>query len=396
LAKIKLGLLSAVSLVIANMVGTGIFTSLGFQVGDLPSASVLLFLWLMGGIVALLGGLSYIQLAKQIPGEGGEYHYIQQAYPRFLSAFAGLVSVFGGFCAPIALACMACSAYLPLSFTLGLSQKTIALLLFSMISIFHMISLKASRNFQLTITLFKIISIIILVFFGLQMPEMANPMRLGPSEISMITSQPFAISLIYVSFAYSGWNACIYIFNDIENPAVTLKKAILIGTATVTLIYLALNFVFLKVLTLNEMKGILEIGALAAKKILGLSVGTMVGLLMSLLLISTISAMVWLGPSVIRSVAEKENLIWLAREDKLYSLRIKLIQYAIVFGLIYSGTFEYILAYSTVLMSICSILTVAILFTKRSSWLKLIAPSIYILVSCWGLFYILFHFVLNP
>lgn len=380
----KIGLLTAIALVIANMVGTGVFSSLGFQVGALPSVSALLFLWLCGGLIALLGGLSYIQLAQLYPGSGGEYHYIKQVYHPIFAYFAGFTSILAGFAAPIALAAMAFGLYFTQLFP-QFSVKWLAFLLISHVTFFHCFNLQLGSRFQLITTIVKLALILFFIAFGLFFSGKANPITFLPSDVQLIKSQGFAVSLVYVSFAYSGWNACVYIFNEIRNPVKNIRKAIIMGTLTVTILYLLLHYVFLKTVPLPQLNGVIEIGAVTAKVIFGDAGGKIMALLISLLLISSISAMIWIGSRVIAKMTAKQG-----HEPAPIKVPLKAIgiQYLITIALLLTETFEQILMYTGVLLCLSSCLTVGVIFFnyQRLKLKQLFVPSIFLILNLYTMF----------
>lgn len=381
----KIGLLTACALVIANMVGTGVFSSLGFQVSSLTSVPILLFLWLCGGIIALCGGLSYVELAKIYPSSGGEYHYISNAYPKWIGYFAGITSVVAGFSAPVALAAITFSRYFA-QFSPHISQKWLAFILVSHITFFHCFSLRLGSGFQLVTTTVKVFLVLFFIISGLFTTTFANPLQLQLSDISLIGSKGFAISLVYVSFAYSGWNACVYIFSEIKNPEKNIRRSILLGTITVTVLYILLNFVFLKTVPMRKLDGVIEIGAISANLIFGASGGKLMAILIGLLLVSSISAMVWVGPRVIARMMNGKNSKN-GQETPRVPLRAMVLQYMVTIVLLVSETFEQILVSAGVLMCICSSLAVGILFfgSKSIPINRLFAPSIFLISNIYTL-----------
>lgn len=377
----KIGFFTACALVIANMVGTGVFSSLGFQVAVLPSVSVLLFLWLCGGVVALCGGLSYIELAKLYPGSGGEYHYVRSAYPRVISYFSGIVSIVAGFAAPVALAAITFSKYFG-QFYSGIPEQWISMMLITVITLVHCFSLRIGSGFQLITTFIKILVLLIFIGAGMFTLGAANPITFTPNELKLVGSKGFAVSLVYVLFAYSGWNACVYIFNEIKSPEKNIRRSILIGTAIVTLLYMLLNFVFLKTVPLAQLDGVIEIGAISAKSIFGPFGGKWMAIIISLLLVSTISAMIWVGPRVIDSMLKWKRFAEIPQHANL-PLKAILLQFLVTAGLLLTETFEQILLAAGLLLCISSCLCVLILFfAKQSIPLgRLIAPSIFLIVN---------------
>lgn len=392
MVKQKIGLATATFLVIANMIGSGIFTSLGFQAAVLPSASVLLVLWMCGGIVALCGGLSYVQLARLYPGSGGEYNYVDRFYPPLVAYATGLISIFAGFAAPVALSAMACSAYISTVFH-AVPVKLLAWVLVTLVTLFHCISIRWSGRFQQVSTLIKLGLIFLFIVCGLQVSGHANPFTFHPEDLHMLTSRGFAVSLVYVSFAYSGWNASIYIFHEIKKPERNIWRSIITGTLVVTSLYLLINIVFLQTVPLRKMNNVVEVGAVSALRIFGSGGGKLMAGMIGLLLVSCISAMVWIGPRVCQRMAADLKIGSLSYiTAKHIPIRAMGLQYLVTSILLLTGTFEQILSHTGVLLNICSSMAVAILFfrTKPQNWKQLIAPTVYLIMTIYSTIVLLF------
>lgn len=374
------------------MVGTGVFTSLGFETAVLPSVPVLLLLWLCGGLVALCGGLSYIELSKLMPGSGGEYHYIKQVYPSTIAKIAGVISVIAGFSAPVALAAMAFGIYFA-QLVPVVNVKIVAIILVTTVTAFHSFNIKLGSRFQLVSTGLKLVLIVLFIVAGFLCAANNLDFTFRVAERKLFLSSGFSSSLVYVSFAYSGWNASTYIFNEIRNPVRNIKRSIISGTLTVTILYLCLNLVFLKVLPMERIHGVVEIAALAATAIFGVAGGEVTALVISLLLVSTISAMVWVGPRVIVKMAEDSSVKLFKQHSLNVPVPAVLFQYFITVLLLVTGTFELILTYTVVCLNICSVVAVGILFLRYRSQSRgnLVIASIFILASLWSCIFLLFR-----
>ena len=253
------GLRTATFIVVANMIGTGVFTSLGFQAAAIESAFVLLGLWVVGGVYALCGALCYGELAAAMPRSGGEYHLLSRIYHPAVGFLAGWVSVTVGFAAPIAAAAIALGKYASRVFP-GLSPTLTALTVAVAVSLVHLFSLRIRRGFQDLATLFKLLLISGLILSGL---ALAAPQPVGwaprPADLSEFLSAPFAVSLVYVTYSYSGWNASVYLAGEIKHPARNIPRSLLLGTLIVTALYLLLNFVFLYTTPASVLAGQIEV-----------------------------------------------------------------------------------------------------------------------------------------
>ena len=296
---------TAVSVVIANMVGTGVFTSLGFQLLDIQSVSLILLLWIVGGIIALCGALTYAELGAQLPRSGGEYHFLSQLYHPGLGFVSGWISITVGFAAPIALAAMTFGAYLGAAVG-GVNQTLAAALLVGVLGFLHCYSRATSGKTQVLFTALKVILIVVFSVAALIASDypVALPSLPAAGDLTSFKSGAFAVALIYVNYAYTGWSSATYLIDELEDPTRRLPRVLFVGTLSVMGFYLLLNFVFLSVAPIEALQGQLEIGVIAAQYAFGATGGQLMGLMLSLLLISTVSAMLMAGPRVLLVIGQ--------------------------------------------------------------------------------------------
>lgn len=392
-------LFTATCIVIANMIGTGVFTSLGFQVVDIQSGFSLLFLWFVGGIFALCGALSYGELGATMPRSGGEYHFLSQIYHPMVGFLSGWVSITVGFAAPIALAGIALGKYLS-SILPGLNASLVAAVVVIAVSLIHSTNVKVGSSFQQIFTILKVLLIVVLIVCGL---ALANPTGISftPSaeDMPVILSSPFAISLFYVTYSYSGWNAAVYLASEVQHPEKTLPRALFWGTLIVMGLYLLLNFVFLYSTPIDKLAGQLEIGYIAANQIFGQSGGKLMALLIAFGLISSISSMVWAGPRVTQAIGEDIPLFKLLAQKNRHDVPAYAIwfQLAIILVLLITSTFEKVLTYLEFTLILSSFITVLGVFVYRlrfpnlprpyKTWGYPITPLIFLSISLWMLYF---------
>jgi APA family basic amino acid/polyamine antiporter len=393
----KISTSTALALVIANMIGTGVFTSLGFQLIDLQNPTTILILWVLGGILALSGAFSYSEIGGQIQSSGGEYAFLSHLFHPLIGYLSGWISITVGFAAPIALSAIAFVAYFPF---FNLNSKWTSIVIIGLITAVHTKSLKISSKFQDSSTLVKVFLMVVLIVIGLLSSATSNAIPAFDSvNFSELLSPALAIALIYVSYSYSGWNAAAYIIDEIKNPKQTLPIALIGGTLIVTLLYTLLHFVFLKHVPVDELRGQLDVGNIYIKKILGDNSSSFFGFAISLLLVSGISAMIWVGSRVTSSIA-KDHKFWhfFRAEDNKLPRRALWFQFGISALLILTGTFEQILIYCGVLLTISSMVTVFGVFKLRRQ--KLMSSNgvyksplfpffqiLYIVLSLWIILY---------
>lgn len=295
------------------MIGTGVFSTLSYQVHALPDERAILLLWLLGGVSALAGALCCAELGAARPRSGGEYALLTQLYNPAAGFAAGWISVVAGFAGPIAAAALAFSAYLgKLWPAVADSPIVVALVLVTAVSALHMLHVKIGAQFQVATTLIKIVVMLGIVGAALWL---APARAATTTELSgLMLSPAFAVSLVYVTYAYLGWNAALYVAGEIRQPQRLLPLALIASTAFVTALYIAVNWAFLRLVPFSELVRIdpsnlsveneLAVGFLAGRAIFGESGGLIVGGAIAFTLISTVSAMILAGPRVLTAMAE--------------------------------------------------------------------------------------------
>jgi basic amino acid/polyamine antiporter, APA family len=396
----KIDLFTATCVVVANMIGVGVFTSLGFQVLGITSGFALLALWMVGGLFALCGALCYGELASVMPRSGGEYHYLSKIYHPLVGFLSGWVSVTVGFAAPISAAAIALGKYFS-HVVPSLDPKIVGLVTVIVITLIHTRNVRLGAYFQGISTSIKVALILILVGCGLltQQPQSLNFLPSAEST-SAIFSASFATSLVFVMYAYSGWNASTYIANDIKSPEKNIPLSLLLGTLVVLVLYVLLNFVFLFTTPIGEMAGKLDVGYVVANRIFGNYGGNMMSLLISFGLVSSISSMVWAGPRVTQVIGEDISLFKLLSKRNQYGVPIyaMCLQLAIVIFLTISSTFEAVITYLGFTLTLSSSITVLGVFVHRirfpnilrpyRTWGYPITPLIFLAISAWMLVFI--------
>ena len=396
-----IGFVTASSIVIANIIGTGIFTSLGFQVAEIQSGFALLMLWIVGGIAALCGALCYGELSAALPRSGGEYHFLSQIYHPALGFMAGFVSATVGFAAPTALAAMALGKYFGGVFDLG-SPVVLSFLVVWVVTVFHLWNLQVGSAFQNLSTLVKLLLIGVLIaagfFFQSKQPISFLPVS---GDTSSIFSGAFAVALVYVMYSYSGWNAAAYITGEIKRPEKNVPRSLLVGTSIVIVIYVLLNAIFLATTPIGELKSQLEVALIAGKHIFGSAGGRIVGAVICLGLISSISSMTWIGPRVSMSMGEDHWLLRLLgrkNRDGIPTNAIVL-QLLIINLLLLTRSFELVLVYIQFSLLLCSLLAVVGVIVLRSTqpalprpyrvWAYPLPPLAFAAVTVWMMIYLL-------
>jgi APA family basic amino acid/polyamine antiporter len=367
---------TATAIVVADMVGVGVFTSLGFQVTDITSGFSLLLLWIVGGIVAICGAFCYAELATMLPRSSGEYNFLRRIYHPAFGFVAGWLSATVGFAAPIALAAMAFGIYFksvvpsapPLILGFGITWLA---------ALVHLGGVRFGGAYHNAWTALKLLLIVVFIVVGFAFGD-SQSISFAPSaaDLATIGSAPFAISLVFVMYSYSGWNAATYIGGEVRDPARNLPRALFTGTAIVIVLYVSLNAVFLATTPIHELSSQIDVAIVAGKHLFGAVGGRIVGALISLGLISSISAMTWIGPRVTMTMGEDMPLL------RLFSRKSKrgVPAVAIVFQLLVSNlllltqSFEAVLDFIQFSLTFCSFFTVLGLIKMRITHPKLARP----------------------
>ncbi len=396
------------AVVIANMVGTGVFTSLGFQLLEIRSGFVLLMLWAIGGAAAVCGALVYAELGAALPRSGGEYNFLAKIFHPAAGFVSGWVSATIGFAAPTALAAITFAEYATSILSDGSSEilkKALAAALVIALTVVHSSTRRNSGGLQVIFTVLKVGVIIGFCIAALTFAEVTQPIRFLPSagDGVLLTSGTFAVSLIYVSYAYTGWNAATYLSSELENPQRTLPIILLTGTLVVMLLYLALNFSFLRVAPIDALSGELEIGYIAARFAFGDLGGRFAGLVLALLLVSTVSAMTLAGPRVLQVIGEDFHALqFLSRTnaDGVPSTAIS-VQSTLAVIFILTSSFESILIFAGFTLALNSFATVFGVFVLRwrqpdlprpyRSFAYPLTPLVYLMLTGWTLTFVLLN-----
>lgn len=366
----KIGTLPAMALVVSSMIGTGVFTSLGYQVQNIPSGPGILLVWLLGGLVALCGALSYAELAAALPRSGGEYHFIGRLYHPSLGWTAGLLSAVVGFAAPTALAALALGGYAHRAFP-AVSPVAGAVAGLVLVTLGHLHTLKASARLQTISTALKltlILGFILVAFFNKGHGDIRWEVR-PEVDLAMIAKPAFAVALLFVFYAYSGWNAAVYMLEELNDERRTVSRSLVYGTVLVMMLYVLLNAAFLRAAPVADLAGVTEVGHVAAQAIFGEGAARWFSGLLSLGLVATVSALVWAGPRVLEVMGRDFHALRILAAKNKHGIPISatLILSGIALGFVLLGDFGQLLTYTQFALTLCAFLTVFGVFIVRRS-----------------------------
>ena len=395
----KLSLLSAISIVISSMIGTGVFTSVGLQVSGIPSVFAILILWIIGGLVAICGAFNYGELAVAFPRSGGEYNYLSILYHPLLGFLSAFVSAVAGFAAPAALSSMAFAYYFqPISNVHSI--KLVACTVLIVLTIIHSFHLKLSSWLQNISTIINISLIVFFIITGfIKGPHSQFSITASSNDWKLIFTEPFAVSLVYVYFAYLGWNSSIYIASEISKPERNLSLSLLSSTILVMILYILINLVFLLVVPLADLKGKIDVGYIAAHAIFGLAGGKIISMMICVALLASVSAYLFFGPRVLEVVGEDYPLLHRFTHRNKNGLPVMALyfQSGIAFLLIITSGFDSVLSITSIVLSLITSFTVAGIFILRKDPLKYplkykaigypFTALFFLIIECWMIYY---------
>lgn len=399
----QIGWKTAVAIVVSNMIGTGIFTTLGFQLTDITNTYSIFLLWFIGGILALFGAFCYAELGSHFKGNGGDFIYLKETYHPLLGYLVSWISLIIGFSSPVALAALAMSKYLS-AFDISFGNSFAIGIIF-LVSVFLSFSLQASSRFHNFFTLIKIAFIIVLIIIGIGISDseaIGNSLKFDDSWQKEIMLPAFATSLVFVTYSYTGWNSASYIAGEIKDVQKNLPKSLIVGTVFVTVCYLLVNFIMLKHAPVNLLAGKEYVMGEAANNMLGNTFGKVVNIFIALQLVATISGYLWVGSRLTQAFA-KENRLWKSLSvgnKKGIPVRAIFAHAVIATLIILTGSFKEIFVYTAFILQLFATLAISTAYFIKKEDRKIfksnlfyIFPTVFLLFSIYILYFTLIH---NP
>jgi APA family basic amino acid/polyamine antiporter len=377
-----IGLRSAVALVVANVIGGGIFTTTGFQAADLGHPGWIFALWIAGGVLALCGALCYAELGAATPGAGAEYVYLRDSYGRAAGFMSAVVSLVAGFSAPIAAAAKSFARYL-VHFFPSLEQETplvlgvsandlVALALVWTLVAVQLRGARAAMRFGDWLTVFKVAGLVAIVLsaFALGRGSLSNWTVVSPAYAGLSgagLSGALGTSLVFVMFCYSGWKASAYVASEFEDPQRDLPRGLLIGTGIVVALYLAINAVYFYGADVSELAGVVEVGLVASRRLFGPLGTSLVTVVLLVSLLASASAMTIAGPRVYFALgSDYARFAFLARATSSGAPRTALlVQGVVASAILLLGRVDQIQQYSGFTLTLFASLAVSCVILRR-------------------------------
>jgi APA family basic amino acid/polyamine antiporter len=412
-----IGLRSAVALVVANVIGAGIFTTTGFQAADLGHPGYIFALWIAGGILAFCGALCYAELGASTPGAGAEYAYLRDTYGGAVGFMSAVVSLIAGFSAPIAAAAKAFVRY-AVHFFPSLEPETAPfggittgdLVALGLVWLLIAVQLRGARTGMKIgdwLTVFKVTGLvcIIVAAFSIGRGSVSNLTTVSGVYDELSNADKYAAlatSLIFVMFCYSGWNASAYVASEFENPQRDLPRGLLIGTAIVTVIYLAINAVYFYGAPVDELAGKVEVGLVASRHLFGPFGTSLVVIVLLVSLLASASAMTIAGPRVYYALGNDYPLFaFLSRANPRTGAPVAalLVQGIVTSGVLLLGRVDQIQQYSGFTLTLFASLAISCVIVRRVRQPELprpfkvfaypLTPLLFLGVSLWMMFWAL-------
>jgi len=383
------------------MIGTGVFTSVGFQLSSVQNTWTILLLWFAGGLLALFGAFAYAELGTHFSESGGDYIYLSRLFHPvlgYLSAWAGLIV---GFSAPVALAAMAFTKYLS---PFGLQNNVwLAVGVIILIGLMHSFTIKHSSRFQNSSTIIKVVFIVCLIIIGFMLPgSKSNAIDFSGSWQHEILKPGFAVSMVYVSFAYTGWNAAAYVADEINEPNKNLPRALIASTLFVAATYILFQFVLLRNANVVELQGKEDVTFISFGNLLGSTGGKWVSIFIAIQLVATVSSYLWVGPRVTWAMA-REHKLWkpLSKKNQ-HGIPVAAVWLHVLISIVLalSGSFEKVLLYAGFVLTLMFSLTVATsLFIKEPkahTFKSPLKPWLQIIFLAFNAWVLIFTFIDRP
>jgi basic amino acid/polyamine antiporter, APA family len=408
----RLGPVDAAAIVISNVIGVGIFTSPGIIAQIVPHPAGMLAVWLAGGLLAFAGAMAYAELAALRPRSGGEYVYLRAAYGPLAGFLSGWTSFVAGFAGAIAAGAIGVADYLgrfipaagvttpffsvPLGIaTISLSPRSlVAVTAILALAVVHVRGIGLGRAVQNVLAGAKVTALLLFVAFGL---AASGGSWAAAEPGTHVAPTSWLLALIPVMFSYAGWNAATYVAEEVRDPSRNVPRALALGTVAVVVLFIGINALYLYALPVREIASLNAHGQIAiadavARKLMGGTAASMLGVVTIVILMGSLSAMTLAGPRVYFAMAQDGAFLpAAARVHPTYRTPAVAIvaQAAWSCVLVLSGTFNQLLTYTGFAVVLFSGLAVSAIFVLRRknpgeprpfrAWGYPVAPGIFVL-----------------
>jgi APA family basic amino acid/polyamine antiporter len=318
----RLGPIDAAAIVISNVIGGGIFFVPIIVAQMVGTPSAILLVWLLGGALAFAGAMAYAELSALRPRAGGEYVYLREAFGPLAAFLTGWTSFVAGFSGAIAASAVAVADYIgrfipaaadttpivtvPLPFVpLIVSRRAmVALVPIAVLALIHVRGLGPGRIVQNALAGLKAGALAIIIALGFMVGS-SGASTAAPGTVTMVPFSGMLLALVPIMFTYSGWNAAVYVAEEVRDPGRNVPLALGLGTATVIVIYVALNALYLHVLSAPQLAALPgRLLDVVGERLFGVAAANAIALFTIVSLSASISAMTLAGPRVYYAMAK--------------------------------------------------------------------------------------------
>lgn len=376
------------------MIGVGVYTTSGFTLAALGTPERVVAAWIVGGLIALCGAVGYGSLAERFSESGGEYLFLSKTLHPVAGLMAGYVSMLAGFTGAIAIAAIGLEKYLkpmlPEAWQ-SIPGGAIAIVAVLVAAMLHTIGVRSAARAQDLVVGLKLVMIAGFILFALatasSWPGLQAAPAAAPPALSLLD---FVNQLVWISFSYAGFNAAVYVASEVREPERNVPRALVGGTLVVFIIYVILNAIFVygptpDVITAGE--NIEQVAATAAVVIGGERFSFLVRSVIVVSLFTSVSALVMTGPRVYAKMADDGFFpAWFRFEDRppVHAIWFQAVLATIAISI---STLQDLLGYLGLTLSVCSALTVCMLFVMRLRGDRIrmpmlgIPPAIYVVAT---------------
>jgi APA family basic amino acid/polyamine antiporter len=388
---------SGIGLVVANTIGVGVLTTTGYMARDM-SPNVILVAWVLGALIALAGAFCYATIANRIPRSGGEYRYLSDLVHPSVGYLAGWTSLLVGFSAPVAVAAYSAALFAE-TLVPSLDARATAIGIIVVVTLLHAVSRRVSLRSQNFLAGTKLIVFVgflgvALIYGANQWPDWQPP-AVVESGSSGFPAGPFFIALVFIAYAFSGWNTSIYAAEEFKNPRRDVARSMIGGTIVIGVLYLAVNWIFVSNLDGAKMAAIagsetqaVTLAHFVAVDIVGHGAAQLVSVALILMLVSSMSAMTVVGPHVYSTMARDGYLprFLMRRGDRLPVASV-LVQSGLAVAMLMTHSFELLIRNIGAMLTLMSALTVIAVLKTRPRPFILACAGVYVIASGWMLYY---------
>src|SRR5579872_5970142 len=395
-----IGVTTGALLIVANMIGVGVFTTTGFMVAAIPSPIAVLLAWVVGGVAALCGTLSYAELGAAMPHNGGEYRFLSRIYHPAVGFVSGWTSLVVGFAAPLAVFATVFGKYLNVLVP-GIPPVAAGLVLIITLAAMHSLHVATGSWLHNAFTLAKAGLLVAFIAAGLFYGDLSRMTAATDLSLAGAMASPmFAVQMVYVSFSYTGWNTAAYLAGEFRRPTRDVPWAVLTGTAFVTVLYVGLNVVFLASAPLEELAEKEEVAHVAAVSLFGPRAGRFVTFLITAGLVSAASSNIMAGPRVYEAIGQEYPAfrILAVRPPRRGPIMAIALQALLAAGMLLTASFETLMKYVGVTLGLFAATTVLGVIVLRirepnlvrpyRTWGYPVTPVLFLAVESWMIVFV--------